>query len=570
MSVYKPFTPQDYAVVPFNAHKQYNFNSTTVDSNQIKTFSAKWSSGSIDTFTSGNIKYNQIDHLFYKNYLTDISNKFGDIHYLKHKRKLYKDISIISIPVGLYGHKIKPSSLSLVLDNNTNIIDDSYGNLLVKGTNIDDYITDPRSILLDIGPINGFKKYDLNIYDGYVGSSRYYQKGLNKVNPISSYNTPWDQHEYDDSYFLNNIHYKDVNFSEKILSTTNSESKYAGIDFNGTGSEVKLYHDQKFNFNPEDDFAIELWTNIENHNLSNEVHLIGKSTTKTIIPSPLEGTAGSYPLSYSGSSQIQDVNAGPQYPFEIYIKNIASTPNIYFRKSDGDNIISINTPITTGSLQHVVCKIENNIPQIYLNGNAFAIGGPSKLTKPTQNNANIYIGNKGGNSNYFSGSISQLKIYNRSLTDLQVSNHYQSSNGSPYIGNIFYSNGLIIISDQVAKKGIGNIVVGSSLIVGASGGGSNIINNIKFQGSHLIYENEYKCTIDEHEYNNTLNPTVRKHRSYQDENLANFATGSLFKPYITTVGLYNEYNELLVVGKLGQPIRTSNETDTTIVLRWDT
>ena len=163
-----------------------------------------------------------------------------------------------------------------------------------------------------------------------------------------------------------------------------------------------------------------------------------------------------------------------------------------------------------------------------------------------------------------------MKIYNRSLTDLQVSNHYQSSNGSPYIGNIFYSNGLIIISDQVAKKGIGNIVVGSSLIVGASGGGSNIINNIKFQGSHLIYENEYKCTIDEHEYNNTLNPTVRKHRSYQDENLANFATGSLFKPYITTVGLYNEYNELLVVGKLGQPIRTSNETDTTIVLRWDT
>ena len=96
------------------------------------------------------------------------------------------------------------------------------------------------------------------------------------------------------------------------------------------------------------------------------------------------------------------------------------------------------------------------------------------------------------------------------------------------------------------------------------------LKNIKFQGSHLIYENEYKCTIDESEFNSTLNLTVRKNKSLQEENLANFATGSLFKPYITTVGLYNEKNELLVVGKLGQPIRTSNETDTTLVVRWDT
>ena len=52
--------------------------------------------------------------------------------------------------------------------------------------------------------------------------------------------------------------------------------------------------------------------------------------------------------------------------------------------------------------------------------------------------------------------------------------------------------------------------------------------------------------------------------------MADFATGSYFRPYVTTVGLYNEDRELLVVGKLGQPIRMSDETDTTIVLRWDT
>ena len=86
----------------------------------------------------------------------------------------------------------------------------------------------------------------------------------------------------------------------------------------------------------------------------------------------------------------------------------------------------------------------------------------------------------------------------------------------------------------------------------------------------MIYENEYQCTIEEQEYNSTYNISARTNRSSNDTTLANFATGSLFKPYITTIGLYNEDRELLVVGKLAQPLRTSDETDTTIVLRWDT
>ena len=75
MSVYKPFTSQDYAVVPFNAHKQYTLNSSSAALQQIKFFNAKYTSGSVDTYIStnglsgvDNIKYQQIDHLFYRNY----------------------------------------------------------------------------------------------------------------------------------------------------------------------------------------------------------------------------------------------------------------------------------------------------------------------------------------------------------------------------------------------------------------------------------------------------------------------------------------------------------------------
>ena len=106
MSVYKQFSPQDYTVVPFNAHKQYNFNSSSAAANNVTYYTASWTPNQIDLYNSGNIKYQQIDHLYYNNYITNISNKFGDVNYLKHKRALYNKANILSIPAGLYGHII--------------------------------------------------------------------------------------------------------------------------------------------------------------------------------------------------------------------------------------------------------------------------------------------------------------------------------------------------------------------------------------------------------------------------------------------------------------------------------
>ena len=47
-------------------------------------------------------------------------------------------------------------------------------------------------------------------------------------------------------------------------------------------------------------------------------------------------------------------------------------------------------------------------------------------------------------------------------------------------------------------------------------------------------------------------------------------SSSAFTPYITTVGLYNEQNELLVIGKLGQPLKKTKKYDINIVVRFDT
>jgi hypothetical protein len=94
-------------------------------------------------------------------------------------------------------------------------------------------------------------------------------------------------------------------------------------------------------------------------------------------------------------------------------------------------------------------------------------------------------------------------------------------------------------------------------------------NNItcSFQSSRTIYETQYKCTIRPEEFNFSLNPSLISGST--EGTLYNFVTSSYFSPYVTTVGFYNEAQELLMVAKLGQPLPTSATTDTTILVNID-
>jgi len=91
-------------------------------------------------------------------------------------------------------------------------------------------------------------------------------------------------------------------------------------------------------------------------------------------------------------------------------------------------------------------------------------------------------------------------------------------------------------------------------------------NKLSFKNKYTVYENEIICTVGENEFNMTQNPTITTDDS---GSLRDFATGSIFKPYVTTVGLYNDNNELLLVGKFAQPLPMSDITDTTFIIRYD-
>ena len=125
--------------------------------------------------------------------------------------------------------------------------------------------------------------------------------------------------------------------------------------------------------------------------------------------------------------------------------------------------------------------------------------------------------------------------------------------GSTIYGNIFYYHGLAVITSG-SSTDIFNFVTSSAV-------------TCSFSSSLTIYETQYKCTIRENEFNVSLNPSIISGST--DGTPYNFVTSSYFSPYVSTVGLYDNNQNLLAIGKLSQPLPTSATTDTTILINID-
>ena len=137
---------------------------------------------------------------------------------------------------------------------------------------------------------------------------------------------------------------------------------------------------------------------------------------------------------------------------------------------------------------------------------------------------------------------------------------YFNGNGFPPgvipVGNIFYAHGLAIITNQSFL---------SKFPIPLTN-----LTNLTFYNEHIIHENEINCIVRESDFNLTYNPTIVTGSYYTTGVVRNFATASAFQPYVTTIGLYNDENELLMVAKLAKPIVLSSDTDMTFIVKYDT
>ena len=299
----------------------------------------------------------------------------------------------------------------------------------------------------------------------------------------------------------------------------------------------------------------------------------------------------SYITSYIGKNEpfsiVGSITTNNQYQSLIY----SEINHLFYQ--------AYTSSLNTGSLMFDVTTYESASSQrptsSYFNYNANPLlikqfpTGAAETIVVLSVNQDIYGSKILPNSFEFSSSASLIKddgygnLYNvagaqNQYVDLNyVTTAFFSSGsilpvGVEFVGNIFYAHGLAVLTNQSASY-------------------QNNTNSklISFQNEHIVYENEVRCIVRESDFNLTYNPTLLKYGnqyivpisgspsngytttgSFDNTTVKDFATGSVFQPYVTTIGLYNDNNELLMVAKLGKPIMLSPDTDMTFIVKYDT
>jgi hypothetical protein len=132
-------------------------------------------------------------------------------------------------------------------------------------------------------------------------------------------------------------------------------------------------------------------------------------------------------------------------------------------------------------------------------------------------------------------------------------------NGSgSLVGHIFYGLGIVAIQQNS----------GSAINIGGANLSANDVLDISFKATHTIYEHSIMCSMEIGDLNYTINPTLAKSTLNGEKVSDAFASGSL-TPYMTTIGLYNNENQLVAVAKFPRAIKRAPESQQTVIIRWD-
>ena len=124
------------------------------------------------------------------------------------------------------------------------------------------------------------------------------------------------------------------------------------------------------------------------------------------------------------------------------------------------------------------------------------------------------------------------------------------TNPKKIVGDIIYNQGLAIITDPDTARYLSTYSR----------------HKLRWKSNQPIYTYNVHCKVKDSEMNFTYNPSAV---TGSDGVIASNVTGSAFSPYITTVGLYNDANQLVAVAKTGRPVPKPVNTDMTLVVKID-
>ena len=176
-------------------------------------------------------------------------------------------------------------------------------------------------------------------------------------------------------------------------------------------------------------------------------------------------------------------------------------------------------------------------------------------------------------------------IANKTIYDDNVGNlYYVTGVTTSYIGNVFYDKGIAIIKHDTGSA-ITSISANGLKIVG----GTNIY--VDYSSDVKLYRHEIKTTLEPTDFNfSPFNPSILATytattgsvtQSFNEMNikpasgsstwnLYNLMGANVIKPYVTTIGLYNDKYELLAVAKTSEPIQRTFDVNQIFIVRFDT
>ena len=507
------------------------------------------------------VVHTSINRLYYKYYYTNNYASYGGGQTSKQFRLLEDQAQVISLPQTKFGEEILPGSVKIFASwsftassgsyttasianrsGSWTIIDDSLGNLLVSGSNYlsvygqyvggayTEYASSVQKLVVGEWPIDELYKYD------NIGPVNFTSKENRGVWPMTT--------------TYNNIAVITATGSVSSSNTSpNTNLLGATMHFTASiSSSLLITSSGSINYNKHYSF--------ENGNYT--ISMMVKPTQAPTNSSGSviickQGVTNHVQLDLNGNQYTQQ--APTKFPWKL-IYATGSKKVLFEINGGGYGNLTLTSSISMSvdTLYHVAVTKTGSLISLYVNGLVTSSVDTTTTIiqdKHTNNLSNIIVGNSDFGTQGFNGTLDNIKIYNQTVSsnDIKIL-HHTLGVGNVYLGNAFYSHGMIVLGSIVSR---------------------NLnINKVESRGTRTIYEQEVSCTVSPGDFNVTFNKTVQEYNALQNQFVFRpFVTGSTFKPYITTIGLYDNQERLLVVGKLSVPIQTPSNMDTTFIVRYD-
>lgn len=526
--VFKTLDRSDVRITPFRAYKAFSgVTSYTTYSAILSTTPIELGNDAIDSDptlynANGYLKdsvWRTTNHLFYKHHYDNTKASFGPIDLINQQKLLYPNAFVISLPQTNIGEGLAPNTLEISI-NNKIITNDIYNNLVYQNdstrwgnaepltaSNVVFSLKEARFSSDLNKTLTGTYDYFTDLYSGQVA--------LTGVVPTSA---------------------------------SNFELKLANYNDPSSSIQIKPYSPdtkKKFNFTNQD-YTISFLIKSIRPGLQNQT-IFEKGVTTEILGVDQNGEL----LKQTRS----------QWPYRLTL--LSATQQLAFSKKGTAGSLDYTTSFTVAP---------NDVVYLTRLDSDFTIGvagGASETFTDTlynyddscSNTGNIYILNGETGTSGSSMGLDRFTFYDRSYESqffdrLVPSTGYMRGNPYKVLGNVFPSHGLIAITDPLLQSELTN--------------NTTTISSLKYRGTTTIFETEVSCTIGPNEFNYSNNPSLLRYDGVRAEYvLQDFATGSAFRPFISQIGLYNDSGELLVAGKLSQPIQLPRNVDTTIIVRYD-